>query len=206
MLCTSKILFTLGSLAVAVAQSAPALATLCPERAPRITAAFVRRWARDTGNLLAAQGTDAVLIGGMSQGMPSGTSVTTQTASKARRLWSHTEDKIHRKCTDAEAGHTYPGDGATTAGVVDDLFNDYAIPWASAVRSLTGPYGERCTQYAFIQAGYAARDYIRDGADEWARYQKLVDRVCPPGLFEEVKDVTSIYLFQDLGELRQAAP
>jgi hypothetical protein len=121
---------------------------------------------------------------------------------KARRLWGHTENKIHRKCTDAEAGETYPGGGATTLEIVDDLFNDYAIPWASAVRALAGSYGERCTQYAFIHAGYAARDFIRDGADNWARYQTLVERVCPPGLFEEVKDATSRYLFTDLGELR----
>ena len=198
----NQIVFAISSLAVAIAWAAPAPATLCAERAPRITAAFVRRWARDTGNLLATHGSGAALIVGMSGGTPVMGSAATRMGDKARRLWVHTEDKIHRKCTDPEAADVFPGDGATTVEVVDDLFNAYAIPWASAVRALTAPYGERCTQYAFIQAGYAARDYIDGSADRWDRYRRLVDRFCPPGLFDEVKDVTATYLFRDLGELQ----
>src|SRR5262245_36972507 len=118
-----QIVLAIAGLAATVGSATPAIASLCSDRAPRITAAFVRRWARDTGNLLAVHGSSAPLIIGMSDGLPATGSAPTRMGQKARRLWVHTEDKIHRKCTAAEAADVFPGEGATTSGVVDDLFN-----------------------------------------------------------------------------------
>jgi hypothetical protein len=168
-----------------------------------ITAAYVRRLARDTGNQISAHDVDVALVASMTLGVPTGTAAAERVADHYRRLWKHTENKIHRKCSNAEAAAVYPGTGTTTALVTDDLFNLYGIPWVSALRSLSAPYGKECTQVAILQAGYAARDQIRRGNDYWDRYKRLVDRVCPNGLFDEIEEATWIYLFDDLDGLRQ---
>lgn len=181
----------------------PALAKgTCAEAAPRVTSAFVRRLARDTGNMIYQDGTDLSLVSTMKLGLPAGTAGAVEVRDKAVRLWGHTHRKIHRKCTDAQAAAVYPGDGATVQNTADNLFNVYGLPWVTELRNLTASAGTRCAQVAIVQAGYAARDQIRSGADSWTKYGELVNHFCPPQLFDSVKDVTTDYLFRDLDTLR----
>jgi hypothetical protein len=182
----------------------PALAkSSCTDAAPRVTSAFMRRLARDTGNLIYLEGTNLSLVDTMSLGVPAGTAGALKVRDKAMRLWGHTHSKIHRKCTDAQAAVIYPGDAASVRIATDDLFNMYGLPWVSALRDLTAPSGRRCAQVAIVQAGYAARDQLRDGIDTWKKYGELVDHFCPPQLFESVKQTTADYLFHDLDSLRK---
>jgi hypothetical protein len=182
----------------------PALAkSTCTEAAPRVTSAFMRRLARDTGNLIYDEGTNLSLVDTMSLGQPAGTAGALKVRDKAVRLWGHTDSKIHRKCTDAQAAVIYPGGGPTVNSTTDDLFNMYGLPWVAALRDLTAPSGRRCAQVAIVQAGYAARDQLRDGIDSWKKYGLLVDHFCPPGVFDTVKQTTADYLFPDLDRLRK---
>lgn len=180
----------------------PAVATPCSVASARIVAAFLRRLARDTGNLVRTEGVDVALADTMSLGVPTGT-VSSRVQDKAIRLWKHTENKIHRKCTDAEAAAAYPGTGNTTAEVTDDLFNRYGLPWVGVLRDMAGPYGARCAQLALVQAGYAGRDRVRRGLHVWGRYAPLVAHACPAGLFDDIAEISDEYLLNELDALRQ---
>lgn len=180
--------------------SGSTLALQCDDAAHRIASAFIRRLARDTGNIIADYGVDVPLVQTMALGVPTG-SAAARVADKAIRLWWHTESKIRRKCLDAEAAAIYPGPGLTSGEVTDDLFNLYGLPWASSARNFVRPYGARCARVAILQAGYALRDEIRRGVDHWALYGGLVDRYCPSDLFDDIRELSASYL-SDLDSLR----
>lgn len=195
-----------GTVAVAIMLCTPWPASAkssCMDAAPRVTSAFMRRLARDTGNLIYDEGTNLSLVDAMSLGRPAGTAGALKVRAKAMRLWGHTHSKIHRKCTDSQATAIYPGSAATVNIATDDLFNMYGLPWVAALRDLTAPSGKRCAQVAIVQAGYAARDQLRDGIDNWKKYGELVAHFCPPTLFDSVRETTAEYLFQDLDSLRK---
>ena len=182
----------------------PVLAkSTCTDAAPRVASAFMRRIARDTGNLIYLEGTNISLVDAMNLGQPAGTAGAVKVRDKAVRLWGHTHSKIHRKCSDAQAAVIFPGDAPTVNKTTDDLFNMYGLPWVEALRDLTAPSGKRCAQVAIVQAGYAARDMLRDGIDNWKKYSELVDHFCPPHLFDDVKETTADILFHDLNSLRK---
>jgi hypothetical protein len=166
----------------------------CGSVADQIMAAFARRLARDTGNLIGAEGVDISLVTQMSLGLPAGTAGALHVRDKTIRVWGHTYSKVHRKCTDAQASANFPGGGHTVAQVVDNLFNRYGLPWVEGLRDLARSSGAECAQYVIVQAGYAARDAVRHGRDHWQRYEKLVDQHCPHGLFHQAKLMTASYL------------
>lgn len=181
--------------------AAPVVARSCEDTAAKMTAAFVRRLARDTGNSIGRYGVELSLATDMTLGVPSATAAA-RVQAQLERLWIHTENKIHRKCSDAEAAARWPGDGQTTAAVTDDLFNQFGLPWVSALRNLTAPHGAACAQVAIVQAGYAARDRIRFGAYNWERYATLVDRVCPAYVFVDIEEASELHLLGALDVLR----
>jgi hypothetical protein len=182
-------------LGLLVLTTAPAYASLCSDVAPRLTAAFVRRLGRDTGNLFGAEGTSIQLVESMSDGQPSPADRRAQ--DKAIRLWGHTDSKIRRKCSDAEAASVYNAAGVTTAD--DALFNRDGLPWVAAMQEVVRPLGAKCAQVALVQAGYAARDEIRSGLDRWVLYGRLVSSRCGTGVFEQLHSLSEEILMPDLG-------
>lgn len=179
----------------------PAAARTCEDAAAAMTAAFFRRLARDAGNSLAREGVGVPFAPEMAGGRPA-PEAAPRVESQLRRLWWHTENKIHRKCSDTQAAALWPGNGATTGAVTDDLFNLFGLPWVHTVRSIVAPYGAECAQRALVQAGYAARDQIRRGKNTWPRYGRRVAAVCPPQVFAEVEAATRSILFAELDGLR----
>lgn len=110
-----------------------------------------------------------------------------------------TESKIHRKCSDAEAAAVYPGAGRTAAEVTDDLFNLYGLPWVAALRDMSAPHGPGCARATLTQSGYAARDELRTGRDNWPLYGRLAARYCPTAIVDELDDMSAAFLLPDLG-------
>lgn len=192
-------MIVLTMVAAICAPARQAAANECAAAFNRITSAFIRRLARDTGNVLSRDGANAPLIGAMTLGVPTGTAAARRLDDKARRLWIHTENKIHRKCSDTEAASVYPGPGRTTAEVTDDLFNAYGLPWVAALRDLAAPFGADCVRTALVQSGYAARDQLRSGRYNWAQYEGRAARYCPPAVVAQLDDTAAAHLLPDLG-------
>lgn len=173
----------------------------CETVASKIAAAFLRRLARDSGNILGAGGVDLALVDEVTSGVPAG-STAAQVKKKVKRLWGHTQNKIQRKCTDEQAARMYPTAGFDTRSVTDELFNRFGLPWIARMRDAARPYGEACVRYGIVQSGYAARDHIRWGVDRWERYRKLVNAHCPSGVFDELKAIS----LRELGPLLRSIP
>jgi hypothetical protein len=194
-----------GVFLMAAAVGAPAGAAWaddCASAFNRIVPAFIRRLARDSGNVLGRDAEPVVLLTTMRLGVPSGTAAARRLEDKARRLWAHTENKIRRKCSDVEAAATYPGEGRNTFEVTDDLFNLYGLPWVAALRVLAAPYGSDCVRVTLVQSGYAARDQLRKGQDNWPQYSHLAERYCPGGMVGALPDIAAAYL----SDLRRDPP
>lgn len=174
------------------AQARPRTLETCEVTRPRAASAFIRRLARDAGNLLGELGTELELVPSVLLGMPIGAGGP-EIARKVARLWHHTENKLGRKCTDADAATLFPGDGADVPAVTDDLFNHFGLPWIRALRELVAPHGAPCARRAIVQAGRQARDWLRWGIAPWD-YLRNVDAACAPGVAGAILELIEAHL------------
>jgi hypothetical protein len=93
----------------------------CHVAGPRVESAFIRRLGRDIGNVIEAKGTSIAIPSDMILGVPLGTPSAAPVMRKAARIWWHTQSKITRKCTDAQAAATFATKGKTSETVTDSL-------------------------------------------------------------------------------------
>jgi hypothetical protein len=98
------------------------------------------------------------------------------------RVWRHTTDtKFGRQCRGVEhvfaAYCSEPPDDP--AQITDCVFNEYILPWLSALDELTVDLAGDCRHEFIYQASRAARDYIRWERDTWERLSRRVRRKCP---------------------------
>ncbi len=97
------------------------------------------------------------------------------------RVWRHTcHSKIEVKCAGVEwmFGAICPTEPSNGAEATDCLFNQYIIPWMTALNDLTGELDASCRRGIFRQAAFAARDYLRHGRDTWERHGRRAAKYC----------------------------
>ena len=127
-------------------------------------------------------------------GVPVGPPSAAPVMRKAARIWWHTQSKIIRKCSDAQAAATFATRGQTSEAVTDSLFTEYGFPWARDMMAVLADQTPACASLAFHQAGRAARDWIKEGADKWKFYLREVDAACAPGIAEQVMSTYEEFL------------
>jgi len=85
---------------------------------------------QDIGNVIEAEGMSITIPSDMILSVPVGTPSAAPVTRKAARIWWHTQSKVTRKCTDAQAAATFATSGKTSETVTDRFFTEYGFPWA----------------------------------------------------------------------------